>query len=251
MNFVWDDNREDILFWGTESDLKQLNSLIKQCIDVLNTSNNPREIVLETWLTLDYALRKFLLSGFELSRFCGENFELEYILLPSSFKALLELFENTVKYNSKFSLQSDPIQPDRIGGFKSSHEFWTFIRDKHLKLYKSIVQVTREYQLEKNPDLRDAANEGKNWAISPIDHLEHKAQTMNLGWRQQASLFDESWFKLARRLNDARNKAAHSIDPQKISQKFGINNPNPLEAVRNQCQHLLNRLLAVRNKDDI
>jgi hypothetical protein len=74
-------------------------------------------------------------------------------------------------------------------------EFWAFVRDKHPKLREDILRVTREYQLEKNPELGDAANEGKGWALLPVDRSLHEVQKMNLSWRRQASLFDDSWFE--------------------------------------------------------
>jgi len=82
MGNIWDIDRDDIIFFGNVHDLTDLHAVFTHCIEILNTSKSPREMVLETWLTLDFALRQFLLSGFELTRFCDEDFDLRYVLLP-------------------------------------------------------------------------------------------------------------------------------------------------------------------------
>ena len=79
MEYIWDEDREDVLFYGNVYDLEELRSLLDNCLEVLKTSGSAREMVLETWLALDFAIRQFLLAGFDLSRFCDEEFDLKYI----------------------------------------------------------------------------------------------------------------------------------------------------------------------------
>lgn len=245
MNYVFDETREDILFWGTEADLERLNSVITKCLEVVEKSTNVREMVLETWLAVDYGLRKFLLSGFELSRFCDEDFELEHELLPDSFHSLLRLFKTTLKHNRKFSLDPEPKVPDKVGGFRSSHEFWSYIKKKHQKLYQDIKQVTKEYRLEKTPELKEYKS-GEGVAFAFLETPKHEVEKMNLDWRRLANKFDNEWIKKACRLNEARNKAAHSHDARKICSKLGIRGKNSLKLTRTECKQLLNVLLAVR-----
>lgn len=248
MDYVWDETREDILFWGTESDLEQLNSVISKCLEVLEKSTNVREIVMEAWLAVDYALRKFLLAGFELSRFCDEDFELEYELLPNSFHSLLQLFKTVLNHNRKLGVSPEPRLPDKIGGFRSSHEFWSYIKEKHPKLHQSILQVTDEYRLEKNPELKKLASNERVAFIS-LERSESKVKRMEIGWTELASKFDDEWIEKARRLNAARNRAAHSYDIEKICHKLGIRGADSLEETRTECKQLLNVLLAVRTNN--
>ncbi|MBL7125500.1 MAG: hypothetical protein ISS51_05355 [Dehalococcoidales bacterium] len=206
-------------------------------------------MVLETWLTVDFAVRQFLLAGFELVRFCDEGFDLRYSLLPSSFMALLRLFKDAVKHNSKFSLEPDPPHPDKIGGFRASYQFWSFIRDKHKSLLDKIKEVSREYILEMNPELRDhILEEGKTafFLTNSLDESKSTAKKMNLEWRKVASKFDKSWFELAEQLNNARNIAAHAVDADKIGRQFGLTGGNLSELIRDKCRSILSILLSVR-----
>jgi len=248
MDYVWDETREDILFWGTKSDLEQLNSVITKCLEALEKSTNVREIVIEAWLAVDYALRKFLLEGFELSRFCDEDFALEYELLPNSFQSLLRIFETVLNHNRKLGVIPEPGSPDKLGGFTSSHDFWSYIKEKHPKLYHSIIEVTDEYRLEKNPDLKKLSS-NERVAFIYLERSESKAKTMEIGWGELASKFDEEWIKKARRLNEARNIAAHSYDIEKICHKLGIRGADSLQKTKAECRQLLNVLLAVRTNN--
>jgi len=239
MRYIWDEDRDDIIFYGNVYDLNMLHSAITNCIGILNKSTSPREMVLETWLTLDFALRQFLLSGFELTKFCDEDFDLRYLLLPNSFSDLLILFEKTIKYNSKFTLEPEPPAPDNTGGFKSSYEFLSYVKNKHPELYSEIGEVTEEYRRE------------KHWLSIVTDvsltlDLTPKIERMNLEWRKTASKFGDSWIRKARQLNTARNKAAHSYDVDKIGLAFGLKGDNLTEKVRKKCRFLLNVLLAVK-----
>lgn len=252
MNYIWDESREP-LFFGTERDLNALTSLADNCLKILKESTNPREMVLETWLLLDFTLRQFLLSGFELARFCDDDFDLRYIIFPLSFSALLDIFEKTIKYNSKFPLEPEPHLQDKMGGFRASYEFYSYVKKNHKDVYEKIQEITKEYQLKMNPELRDHISRGGEIAFLPqyITHeTKRSLEKMNLGWRKVASKFDESWFKLAKQLNKARNIAAHSFDVNKIGQPFGLTGDNISDLIRDKCRSILNILLAVRTDEN-
>ena len=239
MEYIWDPDRDDIIFFGNVYDLTALHNLLTNCIEILNKSTSPREMVLETWLTLDFALRQFLLSGFELTRFCDEDFDLGYVLLPNSFSGLIVLFEKTIKYNSKFPLEPVTSTTDKTGGFKSSYEFWNYIKDKYPELYSKIGEVTEEYRTEKSR-LSMLTNKPLTMEIKP------KIERMNLGWREIASKFGSPWIRKAKQLNRARNKATHSYDVNDIGLAFGLRGANLTEKIRKKCLSLLNVLLGVR-----
>ena len=255
-DYVWDEERDDIIFFGNVYDLNILHSVITECIEILDKSTSPREMVLETWLTLDFALRQFLLAGFELTRFCDEDFDLGDLLLPNGFSDSLNLFNKTIKYNSKFTLEPEPHAPDKTGGFKSSYEFLSYIKNKHPELYGKIEEVTKEYRLEKNPELLEIQlSNGKKLTFSSeilsseslsLTPSKHKIERMGLGWRKIASTFGDSWIRAARQLNTARNKAAHSHDVNRIGLAFGLKGDNLTEKVRKKCRLLLNVLLGVK-----
>lgn len=254
MDYIWDEDRDDVLFFGNVYDLEELHSLLDHCLEVLKKSGSVREMVLETWLALDFAIRQFLLAGFELSKFCDEDFDLKYKLLPNNFRDLLRLFQNTVKYNSKFSLEPDPVRSDDIGGFRSSYSFLKYVKEKHSELFDNIIEVEKEYVLYKHPELKASNYHREMAAFFSIESIEiskpkRPLEKMDLSWRKTASKFDESWFAMAEQLNNARNVAAHSINIEKIGIRFGLHGPNIQEDIRSKCVSILSILLAVKTKD--
>jgi len=250
LEYIWDEKRDDVLFYGNAYDLEELHSVLNNCHDVLRKSKSGREMVMETWLSIDFSIRQFLLSGFDLSRFCDEDFDLKYMLLPNTFSALLRLFQRTIKYNSKFCDETDQLSTEDTGSFKASIALWKYVKEKHGELFEKIIEVQKEYNVYKHPELKDLEYP----IIKPASiflepgKLERKRplEKMNQGWRCTACKFDESWFKKAEQLSYARNEAAHSVDAAKIGTRFGLSQPNMLEKIRGKCLEILNVLLAVK-----
>ena len=247
---IWDEaNIENLPFYGSANDLNNLSLVVARCLENISASTSPRAIVLETWLAVDFTVRQFLLAGFGLVRFCDEDFDVRYRLLPSSFSGLLKLFKDVVEYNSKFSLEPDPPRPDKTGGFRASHQFWSFIKDKHKPLLDKIQEVQREYIREMNPEPTEEERIAYYATVSPIslDGPKTNIEKMNLEWRKVASKLNKPWFKSAEQLNKARNIAAHNVDADKIGLKLGIsvNSGNKTNRIRKKCSSLLSTLLAV------
>lgn len=247
---IWDEaNIENLPFYGSANDLNNLSLVVARCLENISASTSPRAIVLETWLAVDFTVRQFLLAGFGLVRFCDEDFDLRYILLPSSFSGLLKLFKDVVEYNSKFSLEPDPPHPDKTGGFRASSQFWTFIQNKHRPLLDKIREVEEEYVREMNPEPTEEERLAYYATISSIslDETKTNAEKMPLEWRKVASKFDKQWFTLAEGLNKARNIAAHNVDAKKIGLKLGlsVSSSNITNRIRKKCTSLLKILLAV------
>jgi len=208
-------------------------------------------MVLETWLALDFAIRQFLLAGLELSKFCDEDLDLKYKLLPNSFRGLLKLFKDTIKYNSQFGLKPDPVRSDDIGGFRASYSFLKYVKEKHSELFENIIEVEKEYIIYKHPELKGSKYPKETLAFLSMEPFEiskpkRPLEKMDLGWRKIASKFDGPWFEKAERLNNARNEAAHSVNVDKIGARFGLSGPIMLENIRSECQAISNVLLAVK-----
>ena len=84
MEDIWDDESASVPFWGRIDQLQKLSDLVGRCVETVTESESPRDMVLETWLVLDYAVRDLVVSGYGLYKFCQEDFDLRYILLPKS-----------------------------------------------------------------------------------------------------------------------------------------------------------------------
>lgn len=242
MDKIFDEQR-NVPFYGTKRDLEVLTTLVSNCLKVLDGAKRVRKMVLETWLTVDYAIRQFLLSGFELSRFCDDGFDLQYKLLPREFSSLLELLKSTVQFNANFPLEPEPSKSDRAGGFMSSGEFWRFVEDRSPELLERIDELTRQYVLAKNTDMpADVVAAGSFFFSEP----EPQITMMNLEWRRVACALDEEWFRSAEQLNRARNKAAHSFRSEDVSRELGLAGPDIVALTMEKCLQIIRTLLGVR-----
>ncbi len=253
MDYIWDEGRDDILFFGNVYDLEELHSLLNNCFTVLRKSPSAREMVLETWLALDFSIRQFLLSGFELSRFYDEDFDLKYKLLPTSFRTLLNLFQDTIKYNPK--CDHEPDTPDTIiNNHRSTMPIGLFkyFQEHHPELMDKFLEVENEYIIYEHPELKGYISSREKaifLATQPLDNIlkpKRRQEKMNPMWLNIANRFDESWFSLACQLNNARNEAAHSINIDKIGARFGLKGENLTELIREKCILIMNKLLAIK-----
>ena len=245
MDYIWDEGRDDVLFFGSVPDLEMLYSTITNCLSILDKSESPREMVLETWITVDYSIRKFLLSGFELDKFCDEEFDLAYSLLPSSFVRLLQIFKDTIEYNKKFPIEDEHPERDIDGSLTASAGFWLYLRDNHRELLDKIVEVQKQY----NSDILHLPKDGLFLTNSiSLKMPERPIKRMSPAWCEIARKFNNSWFKAAKELNKARNYAAHSVDSKEIGRIFDITGENTIGLIRKKCRSILNSLLAIKVK---
>ena len=240
---IWDEGKaEDMPFWGNKRQLDELTELTTRCLKTLKETSSAREMVLETWLTIDFALRQFLISGFELDRFCDEDFDLRYILLPSNFRDLIRLLKETRDFYSKYPIESEPTPKDKQGGFRSSYDFLKYVRDEHADLWEKIDEVTWEYRFKMQPELRDQI---RNSAVFFTIPPENEATILKPGWRKVAKILDDKWTDKALRFNTARNAAAHQPNTEVIGKRLGLRGKNITELIRNECLGLLENLLSV------
>lgn len=240
MHSIWD-FKSNTPFFGTQNQLDRLEKLVKSCIEVVAKSSNPREMVLETWIVLDYSIRDFLLSGFELARFCDDKFDLRYQLLPKSFKELLELLENTINFQSNLKCGVD-MEDNRVTW---SFSFLNYIHKNHRAMYEKLKKVEMEYYKDNHPELYKLIKRMREGGFY-FDIKRSKTERMHQDWIAVANNLDEKWIKSAKRLNTARNKAAHSFDKKEVAKSFGITGENLIDLTRKECLKLLNVLLGVK-----
>ena len=243
---IWDKEKaEEIPFFGNAQQLDELTKLTNYCIERLRESKSAREIVLETWLTVDFAMRQFLISGFELFRFCDEEFDLRYMLLPNSFREILKLFKDTKEYYKKYPIEPEKDLVDKVGGFRSSYQFWNYIVKNHPEFDKKLVEITDEYRCKMNPDLRENILSHTIFFGDSLVRPEGSPEKLSSGWRKVADRLDDKWIELAENLNKARNAAAHSPNIEKIGSRFGLKGENITELIRDRCRTILKTLLGV------
>jgi hypothetical protein len=247
MEDTWDiwDKSAATPFWGRIEQLEELSKLVSCCVQTVTESKSTREMVLETWLVLDYAVRDLIVSGYDLYRFCQEDFDLRYILLPRSFVGLLRLLQETASCQS--SLPEEPCSPKRHDYppyIRSSYGFFKYLMENHSEISERLKAIEAQYFAIRHPELAEQIGEGVQFFCAPKERGAER-QRLPSGWLEVVRTLGDDWFSLARRLNRARNKAAHSHDPSAIAKAFGIAGPQTVEMVRAECLQLLRGLLGI------
>ena len=91
--------------------------LLNKSIESIKLIDNPRIIIIETWLILDYFIRDFIVSGLNLNIFCYEDFDLKYELLPQSFDRLVKFLEEFIKQQGGLEKDIKANEVDFYGKF--------------------------------------------------------------------------------------------------------------------------------------
>jgi len=235
--------RENAPWFGSFLNIDEYTKVVIECFNSIEKSSNVREIVLETWLILDYFVRMVLSNLWELDEFNNEekDFDLKNELLPS-FENCLRLLERILTIQR--SLNENPISHL----IKVSFGFWLFIKKEHPDFHKKFLEVEEDYYQKYYPQLSRKSQQ-ETWLYSsskPLNVLSSKQRyCVNKGWVNGLSNLDEEWFKLARKLNKARNKSAHSHDPSSIAKAFGYSGANETEHIKQECLGLIDKLIGI------
>lgn len=241
MEDIWDESAS-VPFWGTVGQLEKLSELVGHCVETVTQSSSPREMVLETWLAVDYAVRDLIVGGYQLARFCQEGFDLRYILLPKSFEELLRLLEQTVSFQTGLGPEP-PITPDDYPSYiRSTYDFLKYLAENHGDINERLKEIEAEYFAKRHPELAEQIKQGYKFCFI---RKERTLERLPSGWVQVVNNLGDDWFSLARQLNNARNKAAHSYDSSAIAKAFGIAGPQAVDMVRSKCLELLKKLLGI------
>jgi len=198
-------------------------------------------MVLESWIVLDFAVRDLLINGYGLYKFCQEDFDLRYLLLPKSFVGLLNLLKETISFQSGMNKEPSPSD-DYPPYIRSSHKFLFYLSKEHGVITQMLKEIEREYFVELHPELAEQIKQG--WQFTHVSKDEGP-EWLPDDWLNIVSNLGDDWFQLAGRLNNARNKAAHSYDPFAIAKAFGIAGPQTIDKVRTECLRLLRELLGL------
>ena len=243
---LWDENHLPP-FYGTTKQLMELGEVVCRCIDNCKASSNIREIVLETWITIDFAIRQLLLSGFNLTRFSDQELDIGYLIFPNSFRELVNILRKTRKYCMEHKSEPMREEVDRGGSLRASIGFWKFVKEKDPELFERIIKTTDAYDQKMHPELSE---NGKAYYIqesqSLFDAKNQPFKEFSDQWKEVICELDDNWFDMIDRLNEARNVAAHNYDAKQIARRFGKTEPDLVDKVKSDCFSLLEDLLNVR-----
>ena len=123
---------------------------------------------------------------------------------------------------------------------------------KEYKKYLDIIQVYyKEYhpELVNNSKIKKMSIESTMPIISKSDIFKvPKKYCVNKSFIESLKIIDDNWFKIAQRLNKARNIAAHSYDQKKILSAFGYKGKNAAQKTKKECLSMIKKLLGIAKK---
>jgi|SRR5690625_2670325 len=234
---------DEALFRGTGKEFEEFTNIISGCIEEINKSNNIRHIVLETWLTIDYFLQDAIGKAFKITDFNTKEYDWRTELLPKSFQTRLNIFERLLK--SQESLPIDPYEHK----IKLPGQFWRILM-KDKDFYKQFKKLEYRYYEEYRPEIIEQEKKDEELknieSTLVLDRSEPIQYQTNKEWYDVYKTVDKEWFKEAKYLNQARNKAAHSYNPAEIYEKLGFNGENAFEQSKDKCLKTVNTLLGVK-----
>ncbi|GAH88350.1 unnamed protein product, partial [marine sediment metagenome] len=71
--------------YTTQEGFLIFEDLVKESKTTIDNNDNPRIIVIQTWLIIDFSIREILITGLGLSRFIVDDLDLRDYLLPRGF----------------------------------------------------------------------------------------------------------------------------------------------------------------------
>jgi len=227
-----DSTRTCDLFFGTLKDWERFEAQAKACVELVNSSTSIRLIVLETWLFVDYVVRELLMSGLQLERVDNENFDLRNVLLPRGFSECIRLLQKLRDVN-----QDLPEEPERPLTARSRK--WVHFNQFDPGLTERIAAAESSYR--------------ETFGLGPRPLVVNQPvyRSVPNGWLEVASRVDESWVGRAKKLNSARNLAAHSREESNIAAKLALRGLEILKSVRVECLGLIEHLTGVSIHSDL
>ncbi len=233
-------------FYVTANEFEELEKLLEEAMKNIKSIDNPRTIILETWLVLDYCVRNLIAGALDMTKHSFDDLDLRYELLPHGFRSCLDILEKII--NKQKGLERPP-EDNRI---TYNGQFLHYIKKSSPDCFDKLLELEQAYYKKYHPEL---VREEKSLLLTDPSSINNARETLNLprieyrsvsdSWFGVIAIIDAEWFKKARKLNDIRNFAAHRFDANDIYQKMGINGANKLELLRSFCLKELEVLFTV------
>lgn len=234
------DVMDGTVFYGTIEQMEELDGIASSVVTTIEDSDNARLVVIETWLLLDHAVREFLLSGLGLNAVNNEAFDLRYNLLPHSFQRCLDILQRFTQAQSDLPPVPKLVDP-RVGISLAFYRFATKERPEDYERFRALEQ---EFLKKHHPEFA-----GKNVVVLSPESAHHllgrplpEYSRVDRGWLEVAQRLTPDWYKRAKRINEARNKAAHRYDESKIFTLMGFAQPGALAKLKSECRELISTI---------
>lgn len=191
---------------GNLLDQLEFHDYMTAALSLLDTSDKPRELLLEVWLVVDHVATYLLRDGLGLPSQLDDALH----LLPFQFERKLELLQKLRDHQAKLL----PNQKSYLA--YELHPQFHDILMKDTELRRKIMQLAIAFEEERCPPEPPAV----------MRHDYEKSRFVPEWWFTSISNLDGEWFVNCRLLNKARNIAAHrlKITPAEVFAVFGVAN---------------------------
>jgi hypothetical protein len=240
-----EDDLDKLIWLGPGIKLEDFLRTADNCIRLLKQSENSRQLVLETWLFIDYAVRELLLSALDIDKVNHEDYDLRYYALPRSFKACIDLLLRIKQTNEKLS--PDPSE----NAIKMPGRFYFFLKREYPQFLDQFIEIGQQYYKKYHPELIKPKPSERFNSVTVFSTKLPEYRRVSGAWLHTTAGIDEDWKRTAIRLNDARNLAAHSYEPQKIAERLGYAGDSVTGRVRLECLGVIQRLTGIVPKAEI
>lgn len=171
--------------------------------DKIDSSQSVRDIILEAWLLIDYIVTHLLRDGLHIP----ERIENELTLLPFSFERKIDLIKKLKKVETR--------------KFPNLKSYWAF--ELHPDFYDVLMQDEAFYQKFLYLAIQfERKTRPKGIPYSLLRGDFEQSRFVPEWWYARVAILDDEWFQNCRRLNKARNDAAHKrkMDQNKLFKEF-------------------------------
>jgi hypothetical protein len=200
---------------GTLIENLEFHEQVEAALTLLDTSAKPRELLLEAWLLVDFVATYLLRDALGLP-VCVEN---DLKLLPFQFERKLDLISRLHRRESKLL----PNQKSYVA-YELHPEFYRLLSEDK-ELHDRFLQLAISFESDRCP----------KEALAIVRNDFEKSRFVPEWWYNLVSTFDDEWFAACRRLNKARNIAAHKFKMTEVEifNSFDVENLADFKRVLN------------------
>ncbi len=228
--------------YTTQEGFLIFEDLVKETKTIIDNNDNPRIIVIQTWLIIDFSIREILMTGLNLSDFNVDGLDLRDSLL-GGFHDSIRLLEKIKK--TQKSLKAKSV----VHSIGWPFRFLKLIKEDSPEFYGRLMKYERDYYERFHPECVEKPGSiympNPNYDIITNKPINYRSVTDE--WLEAVEKIDKGWRRTASMINCARNKAAHSSDCNDIYKVFNLKGKDRLLRLKEKCKKILNDLLDMSN----
>lgn len=229
--------------YTTQEGLLIFEDLVKEIKTIIDNNDNPRIIVIQTWLIIDFSIKEILITGLNLSDFNVDGLDLRELLPWGGFEKRMKLIKNI--RDTQKSLKAKSVD-HRI---RWSFEFLKFVKEDSPEFYAKLMKYEQDYYEKLHPECVEKP--GTAYVPNPnYDIIANKPinyRSVSDEWLEAVEKIDDGWTKMAIKINRARDKAAHSSKCKDIYKIFTLEGKDKLARLKQECKKILDDLLDMSN----